>query len=179
MVVVSIVGILVVLSLKGFKADPAGSDARKVAALMSTAYRQAVGGGTVRSDVAVTAGTTARARVEITVDATTGFNMVAVWKQQELAPPDSSSNWVFVTAEYMQPDVTIFAVDNQSVLAPTGSVAASATAPSTATPIDKNYFPDGTADAFTVYVEKRDATGTRYRVVGLPLAPAPQVFVDW
>ena len=47
-------------------------------------------------------------------------------------------------------------------------------------PAQKFYYPNGAADGFTIYLRSRYNDGlTRFRVVGLPLSPTPQVFEDW
>lgn len=177
MVVVAIIGIAAGLSFSMLKSDEAGSDARRVAGFMATAYRLAQAGGTVRSDVAASGvapcNTTARTQLRVSTD--TGVNLVAVWKMEEDPLPAHTCAWVYVTGVYLSDEVHVFAVTDTPVLAPTGT---NPTALGTGS-VTKSYFPDGTADPFTVYIENVNGNGNRYRVVGLPLAPAPQIFIDW
>jgi prepilin-type N-terminal cleavage/methylation domain-containing protein len=181
MVVIAIIGIAAGLSFTALKSDQAGADARRVAAFMATAYRQAQGGGAVRPDVATTGpagpppcNTTTRAVLRFSKVG--GIDLVAVWKMIEDPLPANTCTWVYITGIYLSDDVEVWAVTDTAALAPTGS---NPTQWDGAADIVKNYFPDGTADAFTVFIHNRNGSGTRFRVVGLPLIPPPQIFIDW
>ncbi|HKA91626.1 MAG TPA: prepilin-type N-terminal cleavage/methylation domain-containing protein [Haliangiales bacterium] len=180
MVVVAIIAIAAGLSFSMLRSDQAGSDARRVAGFMSTAYRLALGGGTVRSDVSSSGlppcNTTARTQLRFSM--VQGVNLVAVWKMVEDPLPAHTCAWVYVTGVYLSDEVRVYAVTDTPVLAPTGTNPTqwNGTPPPE---IIKSYFPDGTADPMTVYIENVYGNGNRYRVVGLPLAPPPQIFIDW
>jgi prepilin-type N-terminal cleavage/methylation domain-containing protein len=176
MMVIVIIGIAAGLSFSALKSDQAGADARRVAGFMATAYRLAVGGGAVRPDV-VTGPCATTARTRVTISTTSQVNQVAVWKLVEDNLPANTCAWVYVTGIYLSDDVHVFAIVSSAVLAPTGSNPASPLTDSDV--INELYYPDGTADAYTVFIENKSGNGTRYRVVGLPLAPAPQIFIDW
>jgi len=186
MVVVAIVGVVAGLSLKSFKTDEAGTDARHVAGMMSTAHRLAVQGGAVRPDV-VSATTPpftptppdpskfpfARARVEITLES--GVHVVRVWKKIEDNLPATTHQWVAITGIFLSDETSVAGADTTAAaLTPTGT-----TPPSPVWPVYVYYYPDGSADSVTTFLENKDGKGKRYRVVGLPLVPAPQVFIDW
>ena len=174
MVVVAILGITAAVSLRSFTRNPTGEDARKVAGLMSTAYRTAVGGGAVRSDVALATGIKARAQIEFSV--ASGQFLVTVYKLVEDALPLHSSSWVPVSTAILSPDVEVYAITAAAATLPGSAPTASAFG----TPITKSYFPDGTSDAFTVFLRlATNIAATRYRVVGMPLSPAPQMYRDW
>lgn len=194
MVVIAIVGIIAAFSLKSFKSDEVGTDARHVAGMMATAYRLAVQGGAVRPDVVtliqaapppppwLQAGSVpdatklqfARARLEIGLEG--GVQVVRVWQMTELAPPPLGNNqWTPVTAIYLSDETRVGGMDNAAALTPIGA------APPTVQgwPLYIHYYPDGSADAVTIFLQNQNGRGKRYRVVGLPLVPAPQVFIDW
>jgi prepilin-type N-terminal cleavage/methylation domain-containing protein len=192
MVVIAIIGIVATLSLKSFKSDEAGTDARHVASQMATARRFATQGGAVRPDVVAalqppnpqppvwpasgsapdpTKFPFARARLEITLAA--GVQLVRVWKLDELVPL-GTFQWTYVTGTYLSDETSVAGVDRTAALTPTGAAPA---AP--AWPVYIYYYPDGSADAVTTFLENKDGKGKRYRIVGLPLVPAPQVFIDW
>jgi prepilin-type N-terminal cleavage/methylation domain-containing protein len=188
MVVIAIVGIVATLSLKSFKSDEAGTDARHVAGMMATARRFATQGGAVRPDVVTALQPPfvplptppdpakfpfARARLEITVQA--GVPLVRVWKLDELGPL-GTFQWTYVAGTFLSDETSVGGVDTTTAaLTPISP----ATPPVTAFPVYVYYYPDGSADSVTTYLENKDRKGKRYRIVGLPLVPAPQVFIDW
>src|SRR5262249_61118105 len=93
-------------SFRMLRSDPAGWDARRVAGFMSTAYRLALGGGTVRSDVSSSGlppcNTTARTQLRFSM--VQGVNLVAVWKMVEDPLPAPPGAWVYVTGVYLSDD---------------------------------------------------------------------------
>jgi prepilin-type N-terminal cleavage/methylation domain-containing protein len=174
MVVVAILGITAAVVVRGFKNNPTGSEARRLAAAMSTAYRTAISGGPVGADVAAaTGGTRARAMLEIEEEGP-GYALT-VWQLVEDASPATTFSWKSVEKAAISPDVEILRVaDAASISLSTVEITAGGL------PAQKFYYPNGGADAFTVYVRHRlDTSASRFRVVGLPLSPSPQVFKDW
>jgi type II secretory pathway pseudopilin PulG len=176
MVVIAILGITAAVAISGFRANPTGSDARKVASMMATAYRTAVEGGAMTANIskACFSSTKPRAMLEF---GTGGLNVVTVYKLIEHTA-DTGYDQVPVSAAALSTDVLVYAITNFAVSQE--QPGATPTQTSLATPVTKYYCPDGSADGFTVYL--RHATNdnaTRYRVVGMPLSPAPQTFQDW
>ena len=82
----------------------------------------------------------------------------------------------YISAALLDDTVEIYGLAPQANTLPGASVSLV----SLSTPVDKSYNADGTADGFTVYLRhKYDDNATRYRIVGMPLSPAPLVFQDW
>jgi prepilin-type N-terminal cleavage/methylation domain-containing protein len=174
MVVVAIIGILAALTVRSFTRNPTGEAARKVASMMATAFRTATGGGPVRSDVVDGLGNPIKSRAELEILQASGQVLFNVYLLVEDALPLHTSNWTLVSSEILSPDVEVFAVSPTVVLDP-GS-----TPTATTLPVTRFYYPDGTADAMVIFLRHRtNSAATRYRVIGLPLNPVPQVFQDW
>ncbi len=174
MVVVAILGVTAAFVLRGFKANPVGADARRIATSMATAYRTALAGGPVRADVASASGGT-RARAMLEIDASGPAYQVTVWRLTEDDPPATGFTWNAVDVASLSTDTEVFRVaDGATIGLSTTEITAGGL------PVSKFYYPSGMADPFTVYLRHRhDTSADRYRVVGLPLSPAPQVFKDW
>ena len=176
MVVVAILGITAALTVRGLTRDRVGEDARKVAAMMSTAYRTATGGGPVRTDVSAASGLKWRAYIEFSESS--GQNIVAVYQLVEHTS-DTGFDAVLVSSEILSPDTIVYSVSSTPAIDP-GTSTVTASNLSTSTVVDKYYFPDGTADAMTVFLKHRtNAAATHYRVLGMGLNPVPQTFQDW
>jgi prepilin-type N-terminal cleavage/methylation domain-containing protein len=177
MVVIAILGILAGLSIKGFRTDTTNRDARKIASLMSTAYRMAIADGPVRADVAAAWGVRARTRVEFSTSGSA--NLVYVYELEEDPLPANTYSWAPVSGSYLSNRAEIYAVTAAATTLPDQTIPAASLLGSATT--SRNYFPDGTSDAYTVYL--RDAlnttSGDKWRVVAMPLTPAPQVYKDW
>lgn len=168
MVVVAILGITAALAIRGVKRNPTGGAARKVAAAMATAHRTAVSAGGVRSDIAM------RARAQLEFTTTAAGNVLTVYQLVEDELPLHTYSWVPVSGALLPPEVSIYGVTSAATTLPGATVSA------TVLPVTKLYYPDGTADATTIYLRHAtDDDATRFRVVGLPLVPVPQVFEDW
>jgi hypothetical protein len=165
-------GLLMALGLTAyaFTGDRVAEDARKIVAVMAAAHRTAVEGGQVREDVAATWGLHARAEIEIASDA------VWVYRLVEAPLPSHDFSWEPVLGIKLDGGVTIAAVG-----------AGAASTPGGALPpplgddqhVERYYMPEGTAEAVTLYLTRKGHDRDRYRVVGLPLAPVPQVFMGW
>jgi type II secretory pathway pseudopilin PulG len=166
MVVVAILGITAAVAISGYRSNPTGGAARKVAAMLATAHRVAVQGGMMTTGtVACASQTLPRAYIEVATDS------VTVWQYD-----DATAAWANVSGAGIPTDVLVYSVEDQANTLP----GVTPTATSLATPLKKYYCPDGTSDGFTIYLRhKTDATATRYRIVSIPLSPSPQVFQDW
>ena len=181
MVVVAILALTAALAVTGMKSNPVGSDARKVAALMATANRTAIGGGPIRTDVAAT-GIRQRAVLEI-LGQTNGFQLTVYKVVENQLANDGTFTYVPVGNETLNQDTEVWALGDTAATLPTGIDPAQTDftppSPPTLGP-SKKYYPDGTAEAMTIYLKnKTNDAATRYRIVALPLSPAPQVFQDW
>ena len=175
MVVVAILGITAGVVITNYKPNPSGHDARRIAAAMATAYRTAIAGGPVRADV-VTAAGGLKARAQLVIEpAEQGGYIITVWKLVEDTLPASTHQWVPVETAATSTEVEILRISDAAQISLSATTITEGGVPAT-----KNYYPSGSADAFTVYLKhKYQSNATRYRVVGLPLSPAPQVFQDW
>lgn len=181
MVVVAILALTAALAVTGMKSNPVGSDARKVAALMATANRTAIGGGPIRTDVAAT-GIRHRAVLEI-LGQTNGFQLTVYKVVENPGANDGTFTYVPVGNETLNQDTEVWALGDTAATLPTGTDPTQTDFTPPVAPNlgpNKKYFPDGTAEAMTIYLKnKTNDAATRYRVVALPLSPAPQVFQDW
>jgi type II secretory pathway pseudopilin PulG len=176
MVVVTILGIVAAVAVGSYKRNATGDDARRLAALMATAYRTAVGGGPVRADVA--AANSLRERAQLFFDRDGEATIVTVFRVVEDDPPATTFQLVPVQTMGLNTEVDLWAI------VPSAQIGlATGTIDSTSDDDDETimrYFPDGTAQAYTLYLRHRlRENATRYRVVSLPLSPTPQVFRDW
>ena len=170
MVAIVIIMIVAAVAVTGFRTNPTGGDARKVAAMMASAFRAAVQGGTMSAAVSTACATTTKPRAYVEFG-TDGLNEVTVWKYD-----DTSSSWVYLYGAGLSTEVLVYGIADQANTLPGATVAST----SLSTPVKKYYCPDGTADGFTVYLRHAtDDNATRYRIVGMPLSPSPQVFQDW
>lgn len=173
MVVLAILSIVAAISIGSFRSNPTGDEARSLSSLMTTAYRTAVAGGPVRSDVATAQNMRARAQITFSEDG--GHTLATVYRLVEDDLPNNTYSWVPVQHTYLHPDVTLHRVlDSAQIGLATGTIDPGSL------PVIKYYYPQGNSDAMTVYLRhKTRANATRYRVVVMPLSPAPQVFRDW
>jgi prepilin-type N-terminal cleavage/methylation domain-containing protein len=193
MVVVAIVGIIGALALQSFKRNPTGDEARKVANLMATAFRTGVSGGNLSSDLQQACGKE-RARLAIGENSTGQYVLVqelveapvsgvvgdaasnCTWGAPNITEPSPAPLWVTTSFGWLDADVEIYGIDSSAQSLPGNSP----TLVDLSAPIYKLYYPDGSADAMTIYVRHRtNDNATRYRVVGMPINPVPQVFQDW
>ena len=174
MVVVAILSIVAAVSIGSFRTNPTGDSARAISALMATAYRTAIAGGPVRSDVATQAEVLgARSMVEAVLTAD-GHTQVTVYKVVEGAGVGEYTLEP-VQSTYLHQDVTLYRVMDSAQI----GLSADPIDPG-GLPMTKRYYPPGMADAYTIYLRHRTRdNATRYRVVGMPFSPAPQVFQDW
>jgi len=186
MVVVAIIGITAALTIRSFTKNPTGESARKVAAMMATANRTAISGGPVRSDCVDGLGNPIKARAQLEFIETSGQVLVNVYVVVEDPLPLHTAPWVLVSSEILSPDTEVTAVMGTAgppyVPLPIdpGTAPPLMTLPTSAPGLIKLYNPDGTADPMAVFLKHRtNNTATRYRVLGLPINPVPQVFQDW
>ena len=176
MVVLVILGILALLSFKWFRSEPVGADARRISSLMVSAGRAAVAGGPVRSDVLAATGMTARTEIEFDGNAKT----VTVYRLIERALPSTSYDWVPMSGMGLNTFTLIQTVASTSQMQPSSETGYTIPAALGTGKVDKYFYPQGTVDPMTVYVQdSRPNIVTKYRVVTLPLQAAPQTFQDW
>jgi prepilin-type N-terminal cleavage/methylation domain-containing protein len=174
MVVVAILGITAALVLRNFKRNPTGEEARRLASAMAVAHRTAIAGGPVRADV-VTAAGGQRARAQLEIAASGNGYLVTVWRLVEDPLPGTGHQWLPVQVTAISPEVEITRVADAAHIGLSATAITAGGLPTT-----KNYYPNGSADPFTAYLKHRHRDGaTRYRVIGMPLTPAPQLFQDW
>jgi prepilin-type N-terminal cleavage/methylation domain-containing protein len=187
MVVVAIIGITAALTIRGFTRSSVGGDARKVAAMMATAYRTAMSGGPIRTDVAA-ANPTLRWRAVLEFSEASGQNLVAVYQIVEHSG-DTGFDQVLVSNEVLSPDTIIFSVASTAAIDP-GTSTVTASNLSTSTLFDQYYCADGTTgvlvggafsvNPITAFLKHRtNDAATHYRVLGMGLNPVPQVFQEW
>lgn len=178
MVVVAIISILATISIGYFRRNSSGSEARRVAALISQARTLAISGGAVRSDVVMTGAVAQRPRVMLEFSIDSGRSLVWVYSLLEQDPPGTSYSWVPVSGHYLAPDAQIYGISNTAQLTPNGGL------PTVlgVTAVDKYFYANGTADSFTVFINSAsgyNAKGDRFRLAVMPFVPVPQVFLDW
>lgn len=182
MVVVAILGIVTAVAIGSYRRNPTGDDARRVAALMATAYRTAVSGGPIRADVAAAAlPTVLKERAKIAFTQEGASILVTVYKIVEDDLPASGYTEVPVQTIALSPEVSLHAVLGSAQIGLAAGSVDSTPLPSDPAPeFTKLYYPNGTAQAYTLYLKhKLRDNATRFRVVSLPLNPTPQVFRDW
>jgi prepilin-type N-terminal cleavage/methylation domain-containing protein len=174
MIVVAIISIVAAVAIGSYRTNPTGDAARSIAALMATAYRVAIAGGPIRADVATqaeVAGGRALLEFEVTPE---GHTQVTVRKVVE-GEGDGVYTLEAVQSIFLHEDVTLFKVLDSAQI----GLSSTAIEPG-GLPATKRYYPPGSADPYTIYLRHRTReSATRYRVVGMPLSPAPQVFQDW
>jgi prepilin-type N-terminal cleavage/methylation domain-containing protein len=168
MVVVAILAILTALSLRALKTDNVGQDARKVAALVSTARRVALSGGPVRADVVAAHGI--RARAQITFEEEDNQVMVRVWRLREGA--GAAFDWVEITAGALSRTTALRGIAAAAEVDPGQTLPS---APSGL--ISKNFFPDGTCDPMIVYLGT--AAGSKWRIVVYPVSGVATFYSGW
>lgn len=182
MVVVAILGIVAAVAIGSYKRNPTGGDARRVAALMATAYRTAVSGGPIRADVAAAAlPTVLKERAKIAFTQQGASTVATVYRIVEDDLPNHGYTEVPVQTIALSPEVSLHAVlDSAQIGLAAGSVDETPLPSDPEPEFTKLYYPNGTAQAYTLYLRhKLRDNATRYRVVSLPLNPTPQVFRDW
>jgi len=151
MVVVAILSIVTAVAIGSYRRNPTGDDARRLAALMATAYRTAVAGGPIRADVASAAmPTVLRERAKVTFTQEGASTVATVYKIVEEDLPSHGYLEVPVQSIALSSEVTLHAIvaSAQIGLAP-GTVDAMALPDPPDITNTKLYFPDGTAQAFT------------------------------
>ena len=173
MIVVAIISIVAAVSIGSFRTNPTGEAARSIASLMATAYRVAIAGGPIRADVATQA-EVAGGRALVEFEEEDGHVRVTVRKVVEGSTAGSYSLEA-VQSIFLDDDVTLLRIVDSAQIGLSGTAIEAGSLP-----VVKRYYPPGSADPYTVYLRhKTRDNATRYRVVGMPLSPAPQVFQDW
>lgn len=175
LVVMTIVGVLAGVAVTSIRVDTVGDAARQVSSLMQEARRRAIAGGAVRADVAAATGITARCQIEfLTVDS---VNLVRIWELVEDTSPATTASWSMLSQHELGKDVEIYAVGStaeslggQAVPEPLGTGA-----------IAKQFFPNATSDAMTVYLRDRykPDTDRKYRIWAHPLSGIPATGKYW
>lgn len=174
LVVIAILGILAATAVVYTKTDRVGDGARQVSALLQEARRHAMSLGAVRPDVALATGNRARSRVEFTTVA--GRSTVYLWDYVEDPAPATTGQWKLASSVSLPTEVEIAGI--AAVAVPDPGLALPATLGATT----RDYYTDGSADAMTVFLRKRNTPAThpdRYRIFVLPLSAMPQTLKGW
>jgi prepilin-type N-terminal cleavage/methylation domain-containing protein len=178
MVVVVIITILAVSATLAIKDAPIHEGARTISEYLNFARRRAVDGGTVRSDVATAMGMTPapRSKIVISFNAGTSQHGVEVYQLTEL-PAAGQFTWTLIKREYLSDKVQLYAGSNTTVSVAGGALPA---ANGSAT-ITRYFYPDGTADAQTWYLQDRfgQGGGDKYRVWVMPLTGIASMEKTW
>ncbi|MSP15485.1 MAG: hypothetical protein EXR73_02535 [Myxococcales bacterium] len=173
MVVVSIMSVLVALAVNGPKGHPVPEAARSAQGMLSEARRHAVEAGPVRAPVAAALGTTARVRVEFS--SVSGRNVLRIFDLVEEPAPSTSATWRPAGELFFSGTVELVAVSAAAQSEP-GGVAAPLLGGGT---VNKYFFPNGRADAMTLYFRKRVGPADEYRVFVLPVSGIATMFKGW
>jgi prepilin-type N-terminal cleavage/methylation domain-containing protein len=176
MVVIVIIGILAATATIGLRTNPAHEGARTIMELLGKTRRLATAGGPVRSDVAAATGETARAKIQVSADTSTGTtqNVLRVFVLKESAGAST-----FVWSQEMQitlpANAEVFGVANTTI-----STSGGALPGALAGTVEKKFYPNGTAEAQTWYVQRRSTSaGDRYRIWVAPLSGIPAMEKAW
>ena len=175
MVTVAIIGILVGLAATALTRNPEIDGTRQVAAMLSEARRRAIAAGPMRSDVQAATGERARIKVDFTNQS--GRGLVWVSMAVEDPAPATTFQWVDVSGQRLPDKVEIYAVGTSAAVDPGGALPG---ALGTGV-VTRKFYPDGTAQALTVYVQRSNSSGThsQHRVFVLPLTATPSTFKGW
>jgi prepilin-type N-terminal cleavage/methylation domain-containing protein len=171
MVVVAIIAVLGGLAIALVHGEPARDAAWEVSALLHEARRTAQNGGPVRADVVAAGGVRARARVEVG-RLESGRGVIRLWRLAEDPAPADTAGWVLLRELVLPPDVTLAGVDGQARVESSGGPAEALGSD----PVDRDYYPDGTSDAMTIYLRGHDDD---QRIVVLPLSAVPMSVSGW
>jgi prepilin-type N-terminal cleavage/methylation domain-containing protein len=183
MITLVIIAILASVATVAVKRDPVGDRTRTVTALLQEAHRKAVALGPI-FDANGTPLTLERTCVRFTTDVT------GSWADLFQRIDDNAGNlctnapndsWVQLGTQYMRPDANapiIWAVDSVAQDIPTGAIPAQLNGS-----VAKTCYPNGTCDAMTVYVAKRNASGLadgdHFRIIVFPLSGVPTTLKGW
>jgi prepilin-type N-terminal cleavage/methylation domain-containing protein len=173
MVVIAILGIVASLAVVAVKSDPTAKSAREVAAFLQTARRAAVAHGPVRADVKTATGITATQRVRF--KQTTFGSQVILYDLVEGS--GATASWVTNTWVWLPNRATIFGV---ATSANTNGGETLPSALAVGAQVDRFFYPDGSADATTVYL--KSASGNKpdkFRVFVMPLSGVPTTTKGW
>jgi prepilin-type N-terminal cleavage/methylation domain-containing protein len=175
MVTVAIVGILIAVAIPALKTQPAGDAARITTAQLNEARRRAQAAGPVRGDAAA-ANAGIRCRESVRLDDNGTNASVSVYELVEDPLPATTYQWKAISSIYLPRKAAIRAVTSTAVTTPGATVT-----PAPPSALFKCYYPDGTADAFTVYLAARSSTGSNeaYRVAVLPLSGVAEAYSGW
>ena len=173
MVVVTIIGILAGVSLTAFKGRPVGDGARMATGLMNEARRRAQAAGPVRADVAAANGIRYRERVEYADSG--AYATLFLCELTEDAAPATTYKWVQLSYVTLPAKATIRGVSSVAASLPGGTVPGSLAAGTV-----KYFYPDGSADAHTVWLATRGlASGETYRITVMPLTGSAEAYAGW
>jgi hypothetical protein len=178
MVVLVILGVLAAGAVMVTKTDPTVEGARTVGSMLQAARRRAIATGPVRDDViAGFAGgaepSTARTKVEVTTE--NGKNVLRMWEVVE--DPDSADfTWVEVAVAALPSGAEVYGVELVVALDVGSTTPTALGADSIAT----YFYPDGTADAQTWFISRRDTdNANKWRVYVMPLSGIATTDKNW
>lgn len=173
MVIIAIVGILSSIATITLKPAQGASDmATRIATRVRECERLGVAGGPVRSDVADSLKSKARARLVIQGDE--GQQLLTVEKLLEDEAPSSDGTWTPVSQTDLSGAVSV------TGYLPSSEVSEGA-GPGKFLPDElvMSCYPGGTTDAMTFYVQGNGGSSGRARVVVMPMAGEPLVVGSW
>ena len=174
MVVIAIVGVLMGAAVVMVSTDPTTRDvANKTTTLLRECSRQAVGGGSLRADVATALGTTARSRLVIDGSGTSQLVTVEILVEEDA--PATGAVWEVRQSHFISPPLEIFATRSSAELLP-GLGPETTIGNGTA---EIRCYPNGACDASTLYIHNTKKDHGKVRVVVMPLNGAPMIFGDW
>ncbi len=174
MVVIAILGLASSLAVIATKHDPTAKSAREVAAFLQTARRAAVAHGPVRSDVKAATGITATQRVRFK---DVGGTLSRVELYDLVEGTGATATWTFNTWTWIPNRTKIYGV---ATTANTNGGETLPTALATNGQVDMFFFPNGSADATTVYLQTRDSNKPdRFRIFVMPLSGMPTTTKGW
>jgi outer membrane murein-binding lipoprotein Lpp len=176
MVVVAIIGVLAAISADYMgKEAQVNAAARVTSELLGKARRLATSYGPVRADVVAATGERARAKIRVSTSASTGANLIEVFRLVENV--GASFTWVAETSYMVSAKVQIYAVSDTAA-SNGGQALPAALGAGTK---EKKFFPDGTAEASTWYLQKRgNVVGSeKWRVWVMPLSAIAAMEPVW
>ncbi len=174
MVVIAILGLASSLAVMATKSDPTAKSAREVSAFLQMARRAAVAHGPVRSDVKAATGITATQRVRFK---DVGGTLSRVELYDLVEGTGATATWTFNTWVWIPNRAKIYGV---ATTANTNGGETLPTALATNGQVDIFFYPNGSADATTVYLQTRSgAKPDKFRIFIMPLSGMPTTTKGW
>jgi prepilin-type N-terminal cleavage/methylation domain-containing protein len=178
MVVLCMVAVIGAIAMVSMRKDATPQAAREVAAIMQEARREAVAHGPVRADVAQALNSTAAARIDYTFNPA-GANdpssqgKVELFLLVEDPSGQPTATWQLQNTLYVNTDAMLWA--DTSV----ASSGAGVNPPGQTAVQQRFYYPNGSADANTVYLKSKRPNGDLYRIFVMPLSGNATTVRGW